>query len=385
LRSKIIFFLSLLILLSYFVSACAGETSTEIADVTISASTPINTSMDKLTNTLTVTLSSSPTTTPTPSPTPTISPTPTPSPTHIGGGSGMFKINVKGSVFIYSLDDRSMDLEVKSPELNLEYIDDAKNLMRLVLDEGIDNNKILYECPIDDYICYVRVLADNPDDERVYLNVEHRQQEYCPCTQELIRVNTITSEQNVLEQSTGSVGFDLMIYPESSKWLLTDNWARGFYSDLFIYNPETQEKQLVITRQGAFSQFGYAPDYSFIWYRITDYCKVEIVREDGSQIPGFDNADSILGWINEEQFLIITANNHPPICSLTGVAVANIYGLGDWLLRGNIGQILLSPDQSKLIYTDDCSNSVCKSLKMLDLNNRETEILYESDIFWIKE
>jgi hypothetical protein len=143
LRSKIIFFLSLLILLSYFVSACAGETSTEIADVTISASTPINTSMDKLTNTLTVTLSSSPTTTPTPSPTPTISPTPTPSPTHIGGGSGMFKINVKGSVFIYSLDDRSMDLEVKSPELNLEYIDDAKNLMRLVLDEGIDNNKIL--------------------------------------------------------------------------------------------------------------------------------------------------------------------------------------------------------------------------------------------------
>jgi hypothetical protein len=67
------------------------------------------------------------------------------------------------------------------------------------------------------------------------------------------------------------------------------------------------------------------------------------------------------------------------------VAVANIYGLGDWLLRGNIGQILLSPDQSKLIYTDDCSNSVCKSLKMLDLNNRETEILYESDIFWIKE
>ncbi|MFN2196823.1 MAG: hypothetical protein ACK2UW_11945 [Anaerolineales bacterium] len=334
---------------------------------------------------MTVTPSSSPTATPSPSSTPTIRPTPTPSPTHQGGGSGTFKIKVGESVFAYSLDDRSMDLDVESPAIKLEYMDDANNLMRLVVDEGTENHKILYECPRNDYSCYISVLADNLDDGSVYFNVEHRQQEDCPCNQELIRVNTITDEQNILEQSTGSVGFDLVIYPESSKWLLTDNWTRGFYSDLFIYYPEVQEKQLVITKQGAFSNFGYAPDYSLIWYRITDYCRVQFVREDGSQIPGIDNADSILGWINDDQFLVVTANNNPPICSLTGVAVANIYGIGDWVLRGNVGQILLSPDQNRLIYTDDCGNSVCNSLKMLDLNSKETEILYEGDIYWIQE
>jgi hypothetical protein len=353
--------------------------------VAISTSTPTKTSTQKLTNTLTVTPSPSPTITLTPSFTPTITPTTTPSPTHQGGGLGLFKINVKGIEFIYSIDDRSVGFGVNSTEFKWEFMDAAKNLLRLVLDEGTGNNKILYECPLDDYICSVNVIAGNPGDEWIYINVEHRQQQYCPCTQELIQVNTITNEQIVLEQSTGAVGFRLMMYPEASKWLLTDNWVRGFYSDLFIYNLETQEKQLVITKQGSFSKFGFAPDRSFIWYRITDYCKVQMVREDGSQIPGFNNAESILGWINADQFLVITANNNPPICSLTGVAVADMYGLGDWVVRSNLGQVLLSPDQSKLIYTDDCSNSVCKYLMMIDLNNRETEILYEGEIHWIKE
>lgn len=381
---------SLLIVLSYFVSACAGETSTEITNVpqsvTMSTSTPTKTSTDKPTKTSTVAYNPSTTTTPAPSLTPTISPTPTPSPTHQGGGSGIFKINVNGSVFNYSLDDRSMNLDVTSPELRIEYMNDVKNLERLVLDEGTDNNQILYECPLDDYSCYLGVLSDKPDDEWVYLYVSHRQQQYCPpCTYELVRINTITNEQNVLEQSTGAGDFAVKIYPESSQWLLTENWARGFYSDLFTYNPETQEKKLIITRQGGFAKFGYAPDRSFIWYRITDYCKVEMVREDGSQIPGFNYTESIIGWINEDQFLVAKANNNPPICSLTGVAIADIYGLEDWVLSGELGHILLSTDKRKLIYTDDCSNSLCKSLKMLDLNGGETEILYEGDIYWIKE
>jgi len=65
--------------------------------------------------------------------------------------------------------------------------------------------------------------------------------------------------------------------------------------------------------------------------------------------------------------------------------VANIYGLGDWVVRGNLGHVLLSPDQSKLIYTDGCGSSMCKSVKMTDLDSGETEILVEGELSWIKE
>ena len=395
-KKHIISLILKIILGSFFLSGCIQGESAGLTTMQLSTLTPSSTSTtaptSSYTPTYTLTETPTPTLTGTPTPSPTSTPTssPTASRTPQGGGSGTLRFSVGGRSVYYSLDDRVMSSGYQMPEFHVKYKTDENNVSKLIFHLGPGENRVLYECPLEDFICSIKIVAGNPGDEWIYINVEHRQQQFCPCTHELIKVNTITADREVLDQAAG--WFRLMVYPGTSKWLMTTNWVRSFRSDLFVYNPETREKTLVVTETGSYNKFGYAPNQAFIWYRITDYCLVKLVREDGSKIPGFQGADSILGWIDKEHFLVVTARNNPPNCSLTGLAVANQHGLtGEWLLQGNYGSIVLSPDQTKLVYTDNCKSDSCKRLVIQDLDGGEPEILYETDmasiysIAWIGE
>lgn len=391
----ICFLLPIVGIISLFLSGCGSGQLQEPTNTATPTRTSTQNSSPTLTTTYTPTItpSQTPTWTPTPSPMSTATLSPTPSPTHTGGGSGLLRMvirNDSGYEYpIYSLNDRSINSDVQLPEFRYEPMTDEGKIERLIFNPGAGEGKIIYECPLEDHLCHVEVTSGKPGDEWIYISVEHRQQEYCPCDHELIRLNTITGEREVLEQSAGVIS--LRSFPGNSKWLMVLNRVRSPFSELYIYNPDTREKQLLITERGSFRYYDFAPDQSFIWYRIFDFCEIKLVREDGSKIPGFGDADSILGWIDDQHFLVVTANNNPPFCSLNGLAVANIHGLsGDWILRGRFGDILISPDQNKLIYTEDCTIYGCQRLMMKDMDNGEPELLYESgveilSVSWIDE
>ncbi len=151
-------------------------------------------------------------------------------------------------------------------------------------------------------------------------------------------------------------------------------------SDLFVYDLETQERQLILTAQGAFEWFGYSPDLSTYWYHIVDFCNTRLVSNDGKQIAVLGSSDKILGWIDKDKFLLETTYVNPPDCyPTTGIAIANRYGLtGDWVTPTRFEYASLTPDGTKLVYDSECNNKGCKKLLIANTDGSNPQTLLES-------
>ena len=380
----------------FFLTACSKNQPDAIIATATNPPSKTNTISPTLTGTPIPTTKVLPTDTPTiiptQSPTFTISPTltPTPSPTPPGGGTGLIQIRFRyegviPSEKIFSLTLNSILEDMQLPIFFREEETEGSQRKKITLyDPTTGDSKLIYECPTEYQDCTPNVIHGSPSDEWIYLVSRQSDQEGFGLL-DLVQVNTATEDQRILEQFSG-VGLSFKPFPTELEGLLAVDWVRDFESDLYIYNLETQTKQLLLSDMGSFRRYGFSPDQEFIWYRITDNCEIDIIGKDGNQISLIPNADEILGWIDSDNFLVVTSDNNPPNCTRNGIAIANIDGYtGEWIMQGIIGDALLSPDGTRIIYLSDCSNIYCKKLMMLNLDENDPITLYDSEeeMFWI--
>ncbi|MGW8251064.1 MAG: TolB family protein, partial [Anaerolineales bacterium] len=183
----------------------------------------------------------------------------------------------------------------------------------------------------------------------------------------------------LLDTIRGSLEF--IPFPDSTKGLLAASWAHGnFMSDLYVYDMATQDRYPITSAQGAFAGFGYSPDLSKYWYHIWDFCDTRLVFNDGRRIPTIQSSDRILGWVDDELFLVETTMLNPPECTASGIALANRYGLtGDWITTSSSKDLLLSPDGKQLLYSTDCTREGCKQAMLVNVDGSSPRILLENN------
>jgi hypothetical protein len=350
---------------------------------TIEPTTPPETPTITLKPTLTATLI------PTFTPTPTSTKVPTTTSTPIGGGSGLVQIySCKDSNFysiynnctlsVLSLSDMQIET-MERPEFR--DIEEKEYKHRLELyDPSSGESKIILECPQEYQECNQQIIFGSPYDEWIYI-IQGSQLKFYDGKHmtDLYRVNTRTGESSAVDHFERYI-FDFHPFPGSTKGLLSV-FGGEMDDELMIYDMETQERHSVAKSPGQFYRFGFSPDLSTFWYRTPDYCDTELVSKDGKRIAKMKNSDGILGWLDQEKFLLFTANNNPPICSPNSIAIANRYGLtGDWITHAHVDTYgaQISPDGTKLVFASDCNYDGCRKVMITNSDGSAPYLLMDS-------
>jgi hypothetical protein len=380
----------LILLASIFLAACSvpifrqlEATSPVGEEIILATETRISSSTPSRTPTQTGTASPIPSVTPTP----TRTTVPTPTSTPVGGGSGMVVIYSCKDVdtgFFFNCTKSVVSLSgeliqtLERPEIrSVETTQEKTHLELYYPDTG--NAKTIMECSEKYQVCSQVIVSGSLDDEWVYVAQEYQLVLFDDKSMiDLYRVNIGSGEQVAVGHFDG---FELRFQPflESSKGLLT-YIGNVFMSELMIYDPETQGRQLIAAREGQFNRYGFSPDQSMYWYRITDYCETELVSSDGERIAKMANSSGILGWLDPDRFLLLTTDDNPPYCTPTGIAIANRYGLtGDWISQSRVSEYAqISPDGKKLVFMTNCNNNGCKTLMAANIDGSDPHLLIDS-------
>lgn len=331
----------------------------------------------------TATIAPTSTATATLTPSPTATPVPTATPTPLGGGSGVALLR---SCFDwpactwaeFSLDSLQLHpLSQPFIQITQTHSEPYKTRVELI-DPGSGQAMTILECPVDLYSCNHRILSGSLEEDWVFLSQNDHRAPYDGFgSTEVYRMNTDSLEVTLLDQFDGDiVGF--IPFEGSSQGLMSLLWD-GFRGGLFIYDLETLDRQTIISRMGEFYRFGTTPDENVFYYRITDYCETELVTREGNRVPAIKNSDGILGWIDEETFLVFTTSNNPPFCTRTGIAWANRYGItGKWVTTRPAEWAILSPDGRKVFFTSDCNSQGCTRLMVANSDGSQPELILES-------
>ncbi|MBE9525193.1 MAG: hypothetical protein IMY76_08835 [Chloroflexi bacterium] len=364
---------TLLLMLGFFLTSCtAAPTTPTPTDVQPVTATP--TAWSTLTPTLT------PTSTPTETPTPTL--TPTASPTPLGGGNGVILLencitqdNCHRSAL--SLEDLIIR-DSNQPTINLEILNTDYQYRLVYSNPESGETKTILECTDEFFVCYQKVLLGTLTDASIYIAQQYQQILYDGnLITDIFRLDTASLEATLIDQFKGSI-FSFIPFPDSFKGLLSINGSprRG---EMIIYDLETLERKTVIQGKGQFYRVGTTPDSGVFWYRTTDNCQTELVSKDGFKIAQIMNSDGIGDWIDFDTILLFSATNNPPVCTRSGIALANRNGLtGNWITISRSNWALTSPVGGKVFYTSDCNSNGCTKFMLANPENSESFLLMES-------
>lgn len=338
---------------------------------------------------------STPTTTPTITITPTQTVTPTLTATPLGGGTGLIQIQscidrdflggYDCTKNVYSLSENQIVSSEKIERTEFKAIEIREYFYRLdMVDPDTGGTKIILGCPEEYDGCNLGVLFGSAEDEWVYVIRDSDPEMYDgKSLMDLYKVNTQTGESIALDHFTGYISW-FEAFPGSSRGLLSvleDGYINGA---LLVYDLETQESQVIAEFSSQFYRFGYSPNLKYFWYRFTDYCYTELVSVDGEKISTLNHSDGILGWLDEDNFLLFTAENNPPYCTANGIAVANQYGLtGKWITQSAVDVFgaQISPDGQKLVYTTECNNNGCRKVIVANIDGSDAYVLIDKPDF----
>jgi len=355
-----------------------------LASCTASTSTPAPTDVPPATSTAvappTLTSTQTPTQIPTDTPTPTL--TPTPSPTVIGGGSGIILLE---DCLTWDHCTRSLlsleDLQITDsdqPTINLEVIKPDSKYRLVLSNPKSGETKPILECTDEFAACYQRILSGTLKDELIYVAQQYQQKLYDGILiTDIFHLNTVSLQATLIDQFEGSI-FTFLPFPDSNKGLVS---ITGFphLSAMIIYDLETLQRETIIQDQGKFYRVGTTPDPGVFWYRIADYCETELVTRDGFRVAQFNNSDGIAGWVDFDTFLLFTASNNPPVCTRTGIALANRTGLtGNWITIARTNWAMMSPVGANVFYTSNCNSNGCTKLMVSNPDDSESFLLIES-------
>jgi hypothetical protein len=378
---------ALLILTLSACSSTAAPTSTIPAEINqpVLPGSPTAAASPRLTSTpiSTATATLTPTSLPSPTTTPSPSPEPSPTSTPIGGGSGILLLETcpiwyDCEPWQLSLSDGLL-VRSNQPYLRLEVVKVDPFKFRMVLhNPSTGATTAVLHCPDDMYSCHQSLISGSLQDDHLYLAQAYQRRLYDGNKQtDLYRLNTSSLELTLVDQFAGSI----WTFHPLSKGLqgLMGFEGNAFQGELLLYDLETLQRSTLVARRGQFLLYGAHPDEQTIWYRITDYCETELVAAGGQRIAQIKDSDGIIGWIDDENFLIFTASNNPPICTHTGIALANRYGLtGQWITTSLSYWAELFPEHGKLFFTSECNNKGCMQLMSADLDGSNPQLVLES-------
>jgi len=381
---------SLAALLVFTLSACSSSaalTSTVPSEKTqhVLIENPTVAASPSLTPLTLSTGTATPTPTTLPSPTSTPSPTPVPSPTStpIGGGSGILLVETCPTWYDcepwqLSLTDGQL-VQYKEPYLKLEVVNLDSFKFRMVLSNpSTGEATTVLQCPDDIASCYQTLISGSLQDDQLYLAQAYQRALYDGNrATDLYRLETRSLELNLLDHFAGDLRY-FFPFSTGSQGLM-GLLGNTFHGELLLYNLNTLKRSTLIARRGQFLSYGANLDEQIIWYRIADYCETELLATDGKRIAQIKNSDGIIGWIDDENFLLFTASNNPPICSRTGIAAANRYGLtGQWITSSPTNWAMLSPDAERIFYSSGCNNLGCNKLEVANLDGSDPHTIIES-------
>jgi hypothetical protein len=274
-----------------------------------------------------------------------------------------------------------VDLQITDsdqPTINLEVVNTDSKYRLVFSNPKSGETKTILECTDEFATCYQSVLHGTLIDESIYIAQQHQQKFYDGnLITEIFHLNTVSLETTLIDQFEGSI-FNFLPFPDSYKGLLSlfDPPRRG---ELLIYDLETLQRETIIQGKGQFYWVGTTPDPGVFWYRITDYCETELVTRDGIKVAQIKNSDGIAGWVDFDTFLIFTASNNPPVCTRTGIALANRTGLTvNWITTARTNWAMMSPVGAKVFYTSNCNSNGCTKLMVANTDDRESFLLMES-------
>lgn len=280
--------------------------------------------------------------------------------------------------FEYSLIDFELR-EPSQPYFKVEVIDLDTYKFRLALIDPLAGNiKATLQCTDEMASCYQEIFFGSMQDEELYLVQSYQRQLYDGRRMtDLYRLDTRSLEISQVDQFPGTLSY---FYPISgSRKGLLGTLGQTFLGELVLYDLDTHERVSILKRRGQFFRIGPTPDERVFWYRIADYCETELVSKDGQRIASIKDSDGIIGWIDNETFLLFAASNNPPICTRTGIALANRYGLtGEWIAITRSDWAKLSQDGKTLFFISDCNSRGCSKLMRLDLPAGNPQMVVEN-------
>jgi hypothetical protein len=325
---------------------------------------------------------SSPTITRTPSPSPTSTPLPSPTPTPLGGGSGFVSFDACRAW--YDCDRLELSLIARQvansnqPFLKWFTEPDTYRQRLDVVDPASGTIKTLLECSPDNISCIPSILSGSLQSDDLIIAQHYQRQRYDGNQLiDIYRVNTTSYEAERVDSFGGYIS-QFHPLPGRSTGLLS---VRGNdrYGELLLYDPLTLERTLVLRRKGQFYKSGLTPDPDQFWFRRSDFCETELVTIDGQRAARIMNSDGVIGWRDDENFLVFITDNNPPYCTHNGIAVANRIGLtGKWITLARSDWAMMPPDRKVIFFTSNCNNNGCTRLIVTDLVTNVSLTLIES-------
>jgi hypothetical protein len=371
------------VLLFFLLAACSPQTqpSTAIPAAVVQSTaqqpspSPSPTIIPSLSPTPTVTLTASPSPTPSPSPSPTATPP--------GGGSGV--VLVESCRDWYDCDSLELSLQnnqaVAASHLHLKIVqsDQEQYKRRLdVVDPTTAQTKTILDCTGEFVSCDPLILTGSLGEDTLYVALRYQRQQYDGNSLiDIYRIDAKSYEAEVIDHFGGYID-QFHVLPGRSQGLLSTR-GNDRYGELLLYDPVTLERTLVLRRKGQFLITGLTPQPGLFWFRRTDFCETELITSDGVRAARIMNSDGVIGWLDDENFLVFASDNNPPYCTHNGIAVANRIGLtGSWVTAARTDWAMLSPDRERIFYTTNCNNLGCLRLMSTDLSAAEHAIVIES-------
>jgi hypothetical protein len=373
----------LAILMFFLLAACSPVTQA-VTENPISAIPPSSTPslLPSPSPSATPSVTPSPTITHTPSPSPSLTPLPSPTPTPLGGGSGFVSFDACRDWY----DCDRLELSLAALQLTnsnqpfLKWFTEPDTYRRRldVVDPASGTTKTILECPPENFSCIPMILSGSLQSDEIII-AQHFQRQRYDGNQliDIYRVNTITYESERVDSFGGYIS-QFNPLPGRSMGLLSIQ-GNDRYGELLLYDPLTLERTLVLRRKGQFYRSGLTPDPQQFWFRRSDFCETELVTVEGQRAARIMNSDGVIGWMDDETFLVFITDNNPPYCTHNGIAAANRIGLtGKWVTSARTDWAMLSPDRKLIFYTSSCNNNGCSRLMVTDLVTNESLTLIES-------
>jgi hypothetical protein len=247
-----------------------------------------------------------------------------------------------------------------------------------VVDPASGTTKTILDCPSENFYCNPIVLTGSLQSDELIIAQHYQRQRYDGNQLvDIYRVNSTSYEAERVDSFEGNIS-QFHPLPGRSVGLLSVT-GNDRYGELLLYDPVTLERTLVLMRKGQFYKSGLTTDPDLFWFRRSDFCETELVTVDGQRAARIMNSDGVIGWMDDENFLVFIADNNPPYCTHNGIAVANRIGLtGKWITLARSDWAMLSPDSKFIFFTSSCNNNGCLRLMVTDLVTHESLILIES-------
>jgi hypothetical protein len=324
----------------------------------------------------------SPTITRTSSPSPTSTPLPSPTPTPLGGGSGVVSFQACRAWndcdrLELSLVSRQLT-NSNQPFLKWITIPDTYRQQLNIVDPASRKTITILECPPENFYCNPSILSGSLQSDELIIAQHYQRQQYDGNQLvDIYRVNTSSYEAERTDSFVGNIS-QFHPLPGRSIGLLSVK-GNDRYGELLLYDPITLERTLVLRRKGQFYKSGLTPDPDQFWFRRSDFCETELVTVDGQRAARIMNSDGVVGWQDDENFLIFITDNNPPYCTHNGIAVANRIGLtGKWITLARSDWAMLSSDKKIIVHNSSCNNNGCTRLMVTDLDTNVSLTLIES-------